>query len=475
MPWWRDAVVYQVYPRSFQDTDGDGLGDLRGVTSRLDHLAYLGVDALWLSPFYPSGGADMGYDVTDLTGVDPAFGTLSDVDELIAASHERGLRLLLDLVPSHTSIEHPWFREQPERYVWADDGPPNNWVSAFGGSAWTRDERSGRWYLHSHYPEQPDLDWSRADVRAAFAEAMRFWLDRGVDGFRVDALHVISKDPELRDDPPAGEPFGLPLPEEFALLQHVHSMDGPGTGEALAALREGAGDALLVGEVYLPSGRLGRYLDHLDLVFAFEFLHAPRDAEQLAEVIREAASLDGAAWVLSNHDFMRLASRFGARHARLAAMLLLSLPGTAFVYQGDELGMGDGPGVDPPLDPWGRDAFRHPMQWEGSGAGGFTTGTPWLASVDPATRNVADQTGDPNSMLELYRTLIALRRELDPEISSIEAQGSVLRFGRGSDTVALNLGDSEAPFEDHGEVVLSTATHRPGRLGAGEGLIVRAR
>src|SRR4051812_48301039 len=184
--WWRDAVIYQIYPRSFQDSDGDGLGDIPGVTARLDHLDWLGVDAIWLSPFYPSPGADLGYDVVDFTGVDPRLGTLAQVDELIEAAHARGLRVLLDLVPSHTSIEHPWFREHPERYVWADGGPPNNWRASFGGPAWARDEVTGRWYLHSFYPEQPDLDWRNPDVRTAMGEVVRFWLDRGADGFRVD-------------------------------------------------------------------------------------------------------------------------------------------------------------------------------------------------------------------------------------------------------------------------------------------------
>ena len=468
-PWWRDAVVYQIYPRSFQDSDGDGIGDLRGVTSRLDHLRWLGVDALWLSPFFPSGGADLGYDVSDFVGVDPAMGTLADVDELIRQAHDRGIRVLLDLVANHTSIEHPWFRAHPERYVWSDDGPPNNWVASFGGPAWTRDERTGRWYLHSFYPEQPDLDWSQPEVRDAIGEVARFWLERGVDGFRVDAVDRLAKDPQLRDDPPAGDPFGLPLPEEYAALEHVHSIDGPQIGEALAALRASAGDALLVGEVYLPSARLGRYLEHLDLVFAFEFLHAPRDASRLAEVIAAAGELDRVAWVLSNHDFPRLASRFGPAHARAAAMLLLTLPGSAFIYQGDELGMQNGPGALPPLDRHGRDGFRHPMQWEPTASGGFTDGVPWLEPIDPRDRSVAAQRDEPGSMLELYRALIALRRGLPREIGGIEAVGSTLSFARGDHTVAVNLGDDEAPGPG-AEPLLSTSHEhraRPARRGRG--------
>jgi alpha-glucosidase len=434
----------------------------------------LGVDALWLSPFYPSPGADCGYDISDFTGVDPALGTLADVDELIAQAHRRGLRVLFDLVPSHTSIEHPWFREHPDWYVWADGGPPNNWVAAFGGPAWTRDEISGRWYLHSHYPEQPDLDWSRADVRRAFGEVIRFWRARGVDGFRVDAVQGLAKDPELRDDPLATKPFPLPLDDEHARLEHVHSRDGPGMEEALGAIREAAGDGFLVGEVYLPTERLGGYLRQLDLVFAFEFLHAPRDAGRIAEVIRASEALPRLAWALSNHDFPRLIGRFGPDHARAAAVLLLTLPGAAFVYQGDEIGMGDGPGASPPHDRAGRDPYRHPMQWDGTPAGGFTRATPWLPATDPGVRNVAAQEGDEGSMLELYRALIALRRELGPGISGIEAAGDVLHYRRGEHLVALNLGDREVPFEAPGELALSTrADHAPGTLAAGEGILVQ--
>ena len=473
--WWRDAVVYQVYPRSFQDSNGDGVGDLPGVISRLDHVAGLGADAVWLSPFYPSGGADMGYDATDFTAVDRAFGTIDDLDRLVAESHRRGIRVLLDLIPSHTSIEHPWFRRHPDWYVWSDDGPANNWVAAFGGPAWTRDERTGRWYLHSFYPEQPDLDWRNPEVREAIGGVIRFWLDRGVDGFRVDAVHGLAKDPQLRDDPPASEPFALPLRPELARFDLVHSLDGPGIGEALGAIREAAGDAFLVGEVYLPTRRLRRYLDHLDLVFAFEFLHAPRDAARLAGVIEAAAELERVAWVLSNHDFPRLQSRFGHAHARLAAMLLLTLPGPAFIYQGDEIGMVDGPGADPPHDRAGRDPFRHPMQWEPGPAGGFTDGEPWLPVIDPDERSVAAQDGVEGSTLELYRSLIALRARLGPGIAGIESVGQVLRFRRGDHLVALNLGEREAALPDGAEVVLSTETeHRPGRLAAGEGVVAEA-
>jgi alpha-glucosidase len=412
--WWRDAVVYQIYPRSFQDSDGDGVGDLRGIRERLDHLAYLGVDALWLSPIYPSPLADFGYDVSDYTAVDPRLGTMDDYDELVSEAHERGLRLLMDLIPCHTSIEHPWFREHPDWYIWSPvDGPPNNWTAAFGGRAWSRDEVSGRWYLHTFYPEQPDLDWRNPEVVEAMQGVVRFWLERGVDGFRLDAVNVLIKDAELRDDPPASGRFPLPLVDENATLDHVYSHNRPEAVDALRTIREAAGDAFLVGEVYLPTSAYPPYLEVLDLVFAFELLFAPWDEERLRAAIEPALELGRVAWVMSNHDFPRLASRIGPEHVRDAAALLLKLPGTAFVYQGDEIGMLDGPGADPPFDRAGRDAYRHPMQWDASPNGGFTTGTPWLPPIDPQERNVEAQRGDRDSLLEHYRRLISERDDAD--------------------------------------------------------------
>ena len=361
--WWRDAVVYQIYPRSFQDSDGDGVGDLGGVRERLDHLVDLGVDGLWMSPIYPSPLADSGYDISDYTGIHPELGTMAGFDGLLKEAHARDLRVILDLVPSHTSIEHPWFREHPEWYVWSDDGPANNWLSAFGGPAWSLDEQTGRWYLHSFYPEQPDLNWRLPAVRAAVGDVMRFWLERGVDGFRIDAIDRLSKDPELRDDPPAHEAWIFPLPAEYASLHHVHSRNAPGIGEALASLREAAGDALLVGEVFRPTAELALFLEHLDSVFAFEFMFSPWEPERLARVLAPVAELGRVAWVLANHDFSRLASRYGEDNTRLAAFLQLTLPGPVFIYQGDEIGMIDGPSSSR-WDRTGRDVARHPMQWD---------------------------------------------------------------------------------------------------------------
>jgi alpha-glucosidase len=436
--WWQEAVVYQIYPRSFQDSNGDGIGDLAGITSRLEHLEYLGVDALWLSPIYPSPLADMGYDVSDYTDIHPDLGTLADFDELVAAAHDRDLRVLLDLIPSHTSIEHPWFREHPDWYIWADgDEPPNNWKAAFGGPAWTRDEETGRWYLHSFYPEQPDLDWRNPELVAAMQDVLRFWLDRGVDGFRLDAINQLLKDAELRDDPPATGTFPLPLRPESATLEHVYSGNRPEVGEALAALREAAGEAFLVGEVYLGTSKYPPYLEHLDLVFAFEFLFSPWKAERLRAAIGPAADLGRVAWVLSNHDFPRLATRLGPEHVRDAATLLLTLPGAAFVYQGDELGLEDGSGAEPPYDRAGRDKHRHPMQWDSSTNGGFTDAEPWLPVVDPEQRNAEQQRGDPDSLLEHYRRLIAKRRELPPGFRLLDPEPDVLAYARNGHAIAI--------------------------------------
>jgi alpha-glucosidase len=452
-------VVYQVYPRSFQDSDGDGVGDLRGIESRLDHLTWLGIDALWLSPIYPSPLADMGYDVSDYRDVDPAYGTLADFDRLVEAAHDRGLKLLMDLVPCHTSIEHPWFRDHPDWYIWSDrDGPANNWLATFGGPAWAPDPHGRGWYLHTFFPEQPDLNWRNPEVVAAMQDVVRFWIDRGADGFRLDAIQVLLKDADLRDDPPASRPFGLPFPDEYGTLDHRYSMNQPDTGDALAALREAAGDALLVGEVYLPSADLAPYLEHIDMAFAFELFHAPWERDALATAIAAGAALGpGTAWVLSNHDFPRLPNRYGAENVRAAAVVLLTLPGTAFVYQGDEIGMADGPGADPPFDRHGRDGARHPMQWDATPTGGFSDGEPWLAASDPGERSVAGQRDDATSLLTLYRELIALRRRLGDGFELLDAPDGVLAYRRGDHAIAVNTsaGPREPPLS--GEIVLASA------------------
>jgi alpha-glucosidase len=450
--WWRDAVIYQVYPRSFQDSDGDGIGDLPGIESRLEHLAWLGVDALWLSPIYPSPMHDFGYDVSDYKGIDPVFGTFDDFDSLVAAARARGLRVLLDLVPCHSSIEHPWFSEHPDWYIWRDE--PNNWLSAFGGSAWS--PLNGRYYLHSFYPEQPDLDWRNEEVIAAMQDALGFWIDRGAAGYRVDAIDRLLKDPALRDDPPAtGEPFGLPLSDDELKLALTHSRNAPDTSEALARIREAVGDHLLVGEVYLPSAKWQPYLEHLDVAFAFELLHARWDASLLRAAIEATTRRPGAAWVLSNHDFGRLVTRFGAENARSAALMLLTLPGPAFLYQGDEIGLADGPGGERVYDRAGRDRFRHPMQWDGSPGAGFTSGEPWLPLVDQTARSVAGQRDDPGSVLSLYRELIALRRTLAPDFELLQDAPGLVSFRRGDRLVTVNLSRDRCRIPP-GETLLAT-------------------
>jgi alpha-glucosidase len=470
----KHGVIYQIYPRSFADANGDGIGDLRGIIQRLDYIRSLGVDAIWLSPIHPSPQADFGYDVADYFDVDPTFGALSDLDHLVASAHELGIRVLLDLIPCHTSIEHPWFREHPDWYFWSDHGPGNNWRAVFGGPAWSRDAQTGRFYMHRFFPEQPDLNWRNPQVVLAISEVIRFWRSRGIDGFRVDALDGLVKDALLRDEPPAQAPFCLPNRAEYDALDHVHTVNVPENLSAVAALRDAAADAFLVGEVYLPATQQAPYLQHLDLAFCFEFLHAPLDAVRLGAIIESATGLGDVAWVMSNHDFPRLASRWGPERARVAAMLLLTLPGTAFIYQGDEIGMVDGPGIHPPLDRAGRDPYRHPMQW--TREGGFTTASPWLPLIDPARCNVADQERERGSMLWLYRELIALRRGFSDAFSVLSASFGVLAYRRGDYIVTLNLSGEHraAPFS--GDVVL--ATHEGAGvtgLPANSGFVARAR
>ncbi len=436
IPWWSGAVIYQVYPRSFADADGDGIGDLSGLEAHLDHLAgtdaSLDVDAVWLSPIYPSPLADFGYDVANFTDVAAEFGTLADLDRLVAACHARGLRLMLDFVPCHTSVEHPWFAEsrasrtsgRRDWYIWADPAPdggaPNNWRSVFGGSAWELDRATGQFYLHSFYTEQPDLNWRNPAVVEAMAGVLRFWFDRGVDGFRVDAVTRALKDPHLRDNPPAG-PGYPPFPADLTGLEPIWTDDQPEMTEVMRRLRRVA-DAypgrLLLAEAYLPVERLARYIDGDDAfqrAFDFELSMIDWGAEPLRRTIERAERFTPASseptWALSNHDLSRHATRYGEERARLAALLFLSLRGTICLYAGEEIGMVDGPDPATPLhDRVGRDRQRTPMQWDASPTGGFTSGLPWLPLVDPATRNVVAQAGDPDSLLSLYRRLLALRR-----------------------------------------------------------------
>jgi alpha-glucosidase len=425
--WWKSAVVYQIYPRSFCDVSGDGVGDLAGIRRHLDHLVWLGIDAIWLSPFYRSPMRDYGYDVEDYCDVDPLFGSLADFDELLAAAHARGLRVLIDWVPNHTSDRHPWFVESRASrgsdkrgwYVWRDgtpDQPPNNWRAAFtNGPAWSWDETTRQWYLHLFLREQPDLDWRNPEVVAAMHGTLRFWLDRGVDGVRIDVVHCLGKDPALPDNPPEIE--NVPM---SALNDHPSTH---GILRELRALVDGyGGDRVTVGEVYLLStAAVARYYgqgDELHLAFNFPPLYTPWDAaawrRQIDDVIAHL-DLRGAwpTWVLSNHDNARHRTRYGSEaRARAAAVLLLTLRGTPFLFAGEELGLEDA--MIPPeriLDPGGRDGCRAPIPWTSAPDHGWAVADAWLPwTADAATRNVESLRADPSSILHLYRRLLAARR-----------------------------------------------------------------
>jgi alpha-glucosidase len=482
--WWPDSVVYHIYPRSFQDTNDDGVGDLRGIVSRLEYIADLGVDAIWLSPIHPSPMADFGYDVQDYESIEPQLGALADFDELVSAAHERNLRVVMDLVAGHTSVQHPWFREHPDRYIWADGRsgglPPNNWESIFGGPAWSKDPRTGRWYMHSFFAEQPDLNWHNPDLVHAIQEVVRFWRNHGVDGFRIDSVDTLVKDNELRDDPPATAPFGLPLRHAHGNNDLRYSRSATGTQRAMAALREAAGEAFLVGEVYLPMARWAPYLASLDCIFAFEVFHAEPDASTLRAALEHslaacAGARAEAGWVVSNHDFPRMPTRVGRLRERVYALMALTLPGPVFIYQGDEIGLGDGPGAEPSLDPAGRDRHRHPMQWNGSATGAFTKGTPWLGLVDPATRNVYEQSLEADSTLAFYRRAIAVRRLLKGPIRLVESPEGVLAFDRDRHRILLNFSDHASDISLAGEIVCATHTDvaREGELSAFGGVVTR--
>ncbi|HEY6532430.1 MAG TPA: alpha-amylase family glycosyl hydrolase [Acidimicrobiales bacterium] len=425
-PWWATAVVYQVYPRSFADTDGDGVGDLRGILQRLDHLERLGVDAVWLSPFYRSPMKDFGYDVSDHCDVDPLFGTLADLDALVTDAHRRGIRVIVDFVPNHTSDLHPWFqdsrssRESEHRdwYVWRDPapdgGPPNNWLAAFGGRAWTLDEASGQYYLHQFLPEQPDLDWSSPGVVAAMHEVVRFWLDRGVDGLRVDVAHGLGKDPLLGDDPASTHP-----------TPHAELNDRVETHEHLRGLRRlidsYPGERVMVGEVYLLDTRLvapyyGRD-DELHLAFNFPPLYTAWDAQDWAVQIRTTTALlepldAWPTWVLSNHDNPRHRTRYDGSEtrARAATLLLLGLRGTPFLYAGEELGLLDAEvAPDRVVDPGGRDGCRAPIPWDATVRHGWPA-DPWLPfPPESDTHDVAGEWADPGSTLNLYQRSLRVR------------------------------------------------------------------
>jgi alpha-glucosidase len=478
--WWRQGVIYQIYPRSFQDANRDGIGDLEGIRRRLDHLVSLKIDAIWISPIYASPMADFGYDVSDHRAIDPIFGTMKDFDRLLDEAHRKGLKVILDYVPNHTSDQHPWFvesrasRRNPKRdwYVWrdarADGGPPNNWTSEFGGPAWTFDETTGQFYFHAYLTQQPDLNWRNPEVVAAMLEVLRFWFDRGVDGFRVDAIHHLFEDAQLRDDP-VDPDWREGLPPSRRLLRS-YSMDQPEVHGAIALMRgvakSYADERLLIGEAYLPIERLMAYygmaLSGFHLPFNFHLISTPWKPKAIAALIDEyeTALPQGGwpNWVLGNHDRSRVATRLGPEQARVAAMLLLTLRGTPTLYQGDEVGMADVP-IPPHLlrDPlgknepgFGRDPERTPMQWDASPHAGFSSVEPWLpVARDFTTRNVENQSSDSGSMLSLHRALIALRREEAAlaigSYALVQASEHMLAYerchGERRLIVALNFGD----------------------------------
>lgn len=504
MSWWDDAVLYQIYPRSFADSNGDGIGDLRGITARLEHLSWLGVDGFWMSPTFPSPNADWGYDVSDYLGVHPELGTQDDMDALLAEAARLGLRVLLDLVPNHTSVEHPWFldartsRDARHRdyYTWADPspggGPPNNWVSVFAGPAWTLDDTTGQYYLQSFLVEQADLNWWNDDVREEFDRIVRSWFDRGVSGFRIDVAHMIVKDRELRDNPPAttDDAFLDQLrgqrPEFTANRPEVHDVHRHWRSIA----DEYDPPRLLVGETFVE--RVDQMIpyygagDELGLAFNIPFLFAPLDAGELSALVAETERLlpEGCApvWTGSNHDVSRFPTRWAGgdpEAARCALVMLLTLPGCAFLYYGDELGMPDTAVPDDRLlDPVtirlhrmiDRDVARTPMPWSAAPGAGFTVAgvEPWLPFGDVAACNVADQRQDPGSTLHLTRDLIALRRD-QPDLrtgdyETVVAEGTRWAWRRGQDiVVAMNLGEEQVDLDvGAGTILVCTDRTRDG-------------
>jgi len=511
--WWQTGVIYQIYPRSFKDSNGDGIGDLPGITEQLDYLAVtLGVDAIWISPFYPSPMADYGYDVSDYTAVDPIFGDLAAFDRLVAEAHDRGIKIIIDFVPNHTSDQHPWFqeskasRDNPKRewYVWADprpDGsPPNNWLSMFGGPAWEWEPATGQYYLHSFLKEQPDLNWRNPEVKEAMFDVVRFWLDRRVDGFRIDVAHFIMKDPLLRDNPLTEVPWqAMHKPMgEYDSQVHIYDKDHPDAHRIYRELRQVLDSynsdqpRVAIGEVHIFDWKkwaayYGRNLDEIHMPFNFQLLNIPWTAEAVRQIVDlQEASIPSGAWpnyVLGNHDEPRLATRLGLPGARLAAMLLLTLRGTPTLYYGDEIGMTDGaiplawqqdplsaraPGL-------GRDPCRTPMQWTpGKNAGFSPPGTSrlWLPVADNSDAvNVERQLGDPKSILILYRKLLAYRKKSQalqagqylPVDKVPSGCFAYLRRLEGGDRVFIIINFNPHPVEiqipEFGEGCLILSTH----------------
>jgi len=509
--WWRRAAIYQIFPSSFQDSNGDGWGDLPGILARLPYLASLGIDAVWLSPIHPSPMLDGGYDVEDFTGVNPLFGTLADFDRLLEAMRSRNIKLILDFVPNHSSDRHPWFvesrasRSSPQRdwYVWSEPGrgnnPPNNWLSRFGGSAWELDACTGAYYYHAFLKEQPDLNWRNPALRAAMEETLRFWMRRGVAGFRVDASGVLVEDALLRDEPlnlQAGP--DTPPPER---LKRVFTDSRPESFDCLAGLRrviDEFPERLLAGEADTTTDRLARFYGERDkprlhLPLNFCLIDSAWSATSVEAAVDAYLNMlpPGAcpSWALGGHDKKRVAERIGEAQARVAAMLHMALPGVVVFYAGDEIGL---PSMQVPpdrvRDPFaklvpgyglGRDPERTPMRWTAEPKAGFTTGEPWLPIGAGIGRlNVASQEADSRSMLALYRRLIALRKS-HPGLQGslyepLRGAGDIMGFRRpsskgGAVVALLNLGHAAGELElaAAGRVLLSTHLDRSGEPASG--------
>lgn len=531
--WWQEGIIYQIYPRSFQDSNNDGIGDLPGIIQRLDYLKSLNVTAIWISPIYPSPMHDFGYDVADYTGIHPMFGSLADFDTLLAEAHERDLKVILDLVPNHTSDEHAWFvesrssRDNPKRdwYIWRDPapdgGPPNNWLSFFGGPAWTYDERTGQYYLHQFVTQQPELNYRNPDVMAAMLDVMRFWLDKGVDGFRIDVIWLMLKDDRFLDEPPADEQTA-PIPGSYGRLNHIYTKNLPGVHGLIKQMRrlmDGYDDRVMIGEIYEPFDVLVEYYgdnDECHLPFNFHLIIGlPKwDALTVRQIVEayEAALQPNQwpNWVLSNHDQHRMASRVGPSQARVATMLLLTLRGTPTCYYGDELGMTnvnippefiqDPPAVLQPelADEIGRDPERTPMQWDGSPNAGFSAAgvTTWLPVADDyAAVNVAQQQQESASMLNFFKALTDLRQSesalnigdyatVESGVDDIYAYRRLVTDG-DSFLIVLNFGETAHEIDlSHvgvtATVALGTNMSRRGSvdlaqlsIAANEGLILR--
>lgn len=523
--WWQKGIIYQIYPRSYQDSDSDGVGDLRGIISRLNYLQALDIKAIWISPVFSSPMADFGYDISDYCGIHPLFGSMQDFEELLQEVHSRDMKLILDLVPNHTSSEHPWFlesrssRDNPKRdwYLWQDALPdgtePNNWLSVFGGSAWEWDEKTKQYYYHAFLKEQPDLNWRNPEVQEAMFQVMRFWLDKGVDGFRVDVMWHMIKDEGLRDNPQ--NPDYEPHMATYEQLIPAYSTDQPEVHDIVRRMRQVTDhykERVIIGEIYLPIHRLVTYYGKdnkgAHLPFNFQLLTLPWDSTQISSAIDQ---YEGALppegwpnWVLGNHDQPRIISRVGKEQARVAAMLLLTLRGTPTIYYGEEIGMKDVPippeevqdpqGLNMPGLNLSRDPARTPMQWDNSKNAGFTDNKPWLRLPENYGRtNVKVQQDDPFSMLTLYRRLIKLRQQepalhigdylpvySDKQVLSYVRQAKEQRF-----LVVLNMSHRTCHFkpehfEFKGAIEVACDPEREGvsvsnsfSLGGDEGVIVR--